>query len=164
MRRLILMRHGQAERPKPGLEDFERAIDAEGAAEARQAGRRLAEAGMAPDLALVSAATRTLQTWKAVSEAFGEVKTVEERDLYGASAASLVEAVRHAGEAAGAVMVVGHNPAIHQFAMLLARRCEDSPMTHKLLRGFPTGAAAVFGMDGETAPRMEALFLPGEAG
>ena len=160
MKRLILMRHGQAERPQPGLEDFERALDAEGVAEARQTGRRLAEAGMAPDLALVSSAQRALETWRASSAAFDPVEVEESPALYGATAARLVEAVREAEQAHGAatVMLVGHNPAIHQFALLLARRGADSPLAARLLKGFPTGSAAVFAMDGEDGPRLEQVF------
>ena len=63
MQRLILMRHGEAERPHPGLEDFDRALDEEGRAESRRMGKALSEAGLQPDLALVSAARRTLETW-----------------------------------------------------------------------------------------------------
>ena len=60
MRRLILMRHGEAERPHAGVDDFDRSLDEAGRAESRRMGRALAEAGLAPDLALVSAARRTL--------------------------------------------------------------------------------------------------------
>ena len=39
MMRLILMRHGEAERPHPGLEDFDRALDDDGRAECRRIAR-----------------------------------------------------------------------------------------------------------------------------
>ena len=68
MQRLILMRHGDAERPHTGTADFDRALTPEGRSESRAVGRALAEAGYRPDLALVSSAARTLQTWQACAE------------------------------------------------------------------------------------------------
>lgn len=148
MERLILMRHGEAERPAPGLEDFDRALDAEGRAESRLMGRVLARAGITPDLALVSASRRTVETWKAFAEAWQEpIAVAEDQGLYAASAARIAGAITDAAAGARTIIVVGHNPGIHQYAAHLARQSGASDKAVKpLYERFPTGSLAVFRM------------------
>ena len=71
MHRLILMRHAQAEASAPSGGDEARPLSAAGRAEALLMGRALAERGLKPDLALVSTAVRTRQTWEQMHDAFG---------------------------------------------------------------------------------------------
>ncbi len=154
MERLILMRHGDAERPAPGLEDFDRGLTAEGRAESRGVGKALAEAGLEPDLGLVSAARRAVETWDAAAEAFEGVKMTADSGLYAASSAKLAAAARAAGAHARVLMLVGHNPGIHQFALHLAHQSgANAEEARTLHERFPTGSAAVFriGMDGRAA-------------
>jgi phosphohistidine phosphatase len=161
MRRLILMRHGEAERPAPGLEDFDRALDEDGRAESRRLGRALVKADLVPDLALVSASRRTLETWRAVAEALPPGIEVEsDRRLYAASASQIAQAVAEAAPRAKVIMVVGHNPGIHQYAIHLARQADvaHSPLYEK----FATGSAAVFAMDKAGRPELERLLTAKE--
>lgn len=156
MRRLILMRHGEADRPAPGLDDFDRALDAEGRAESRRVGWALVEAGFTPDVALVSSARRTLETWRAAAEAFpAGLEPVRERRLYAASAPQIAQLVGEASVRGEVVMVVGHNPGVHQYAIHLARQAgvSDSPLYEK----FSTGSAAVFAFDRSGRPALERL-------
>ena len=156
MRRLILMRHGEAERPHPGLEDFDRALDDEGRHESRRMGKALAEAGFAPDLALVSAARRTVETWTETAAAFpGDIAVEQSRALYVASAAALSMAVTEAAPRAETIMLVGHNPGIHQYAAHLAQRDGGG----RRLDRFPTGSAAVFAIDEDGQPRLERTLM-----
>ncbi len=155
MKRLILMRHGEAVRPHAGIDDFDRSLDDEGRAESRRMGLALAEAGYVPDLALVSAARRTLETWAAAAAAFPDDVAVEQgRRFYAASAAALSIAVSEASDRAQTIMVVGHNPGIHQYAMHLSLQADGQPLAR-----FPTGSAAVFAFDGEGVPRFEQALM-----
>jgi len=88
MKRLILMRHGKAERSNVGG-DFERALTERGLADAALMGRLLADEGLTPDRALVSAARRTQQTWNAVPQAFPPPKAGLPRPLDPARAIQL---------------------------------------------------------------------------
>jgi phosphohistidine phosphatase len=155
MRRLILMRHGEAERPRPGLEDFDRALDEEGRAESRRMGQALAKAGFTPDLALVSASRRTLETWAGTAAAFtGDIAVEQRRGLYAASAVTLSASAAEAGGRAQTVMIVGHNPGIHQYAAHLAQQA-GAPVLDR----FSTGSAAVFAFDEEGRPRLEKTLM-----
>jgi phosphohistidine phosphatase len=161
MERLILMRHGEAERPAPGLEDFDRALDAEGRAEARLMGEVMARAGLEPDLALVSSARRTLETWKAVVEAFPcEIDLQEDRSLYAASASRLAAAAKLVAPRGRTLMMVGHNPGVHQYAIHLARQAGASEaQVRPLYERFPTGSVVVFAMEADGSPSFERLLL-----
>jgi phosphohistidine phosphatase len=74
MHRLILMRHAQAEPSASSGGDKARALSPAGRGEAVLMGRALAERGLKPDLALVSAATRTRQTGEHMHDALGDVE------------------------------------------------------------------------------------------
>lgn len=161
MRRLILMRHGEAERPSVGLEDFDRALDAEGRAESRRMGRALATAGLAPEFGLVSSSRRTVETWRAAAEAFGRnVKSHRDKRLYGATAPQIAQVVAEYASRGETLMVVGHNPGIHQYAIHLARQAGKAG--GELFEKFPTGSAAVFAVDADGHPAFERMLLAKE--
>src|ERR1700744_304444 len=93
MRRLVLFRHAKAERPAASGEDFTRALPERGRRDAYLIGRALAEAGVKPSLALVSASVRTRETWEASGLGSDATEARFERGLYNASAGQLRRAV-----------------------------------------------------------------------
>src|SRR5690606_1895601 len=116
MQRLILMRHAKAEASAPGG-DVDRALSERGRRDAAAMGRALAERGLKPDVALVSGARRTRDTWDAVSDFFGDVDMTVSNGLYNASADVLRRAVEAAEDEAGCLLLIAHNPGVHQLAV-----------------------------------------------
>lgn len=165
MDRLILMRHGKAEQHAASGGDFERALAPRGQGDAALMGKMLAQAGLAPDLALVSSARRTRETWEAVSPAFSSARVAFRRDLYHAEAQDVLAAIRDDAPDRGAVMVVGHNPGLHELALRLAMGGPVDPAQLARLRGkFPTSTVAVFTIDADGAPTLSHLFYASENG
>ena len=78
---------------------------------------------------------------------------VVEPALYGADADDVVEIVRGLGGDADSVMVVGHNPTVHELAVLLLDD-EDVNGRARLDTGFPTAALAVIAMATPTWTRL----------
>jgi len=155
MMRLILFRHAKAERRAVSGEDFDRRLTDRGRTDAVLMGEALRDLGMAPDLALVSAAARTTGTWDAMTGAFPEARADIRPELYDADAATLLAAAKDAG-AAGTVMIVAHNPGLHEAAFTLARGGQAEAEAMSGLRaGMPTATAGVFDLTG-AAPRLEA--------
>jgi phosphohistidine phosphatase len=73
----------------------------------------------------------------------GEV--LVEQDLYGASAAILLERLRSVPEDIRSVMLIGHNPAMQALVVELAdKRSSDPARLQSAARKFPTGALATF--------------------
>jgi phosphohistidine phosphatase len=148
MHRLILMRHAKAERDAPSGRDQDRPLSPRGQADAVLMGRTLAERGWRPDRALVSTATRTRQTWDLVQEGLGDVEVRTDPALYNASPDTLRRFVEASEDEVGCLIVVAHNPGIHLLAVEYLTESAASPsVLDRMSGGFPTGAAALFGVD-----------------
>ena len=149
MHRLILMRHAQADPSAPsGGGDEARPLSAAGRAEAVLMGRALAERGLKPDLALVSSAVRTRQTWEQMHDAFGDVEVRDEAALYNAGSDVIRRFVENSEDEAGCLLILAHNPGVHVLAAEYLIESAASPaVVDKLSGGFPTGAAALFTVD-----------------
>jgi phosphohistidine phosphatase len=161
MDRLILLRHGKAEQDSESGEDFDRRLKPRGERESAAMGESLAKLGYRPDLALVSPAARTRETWAAAQLAFGAVETRLEPSLYNAEAGTIRRAAERAGEGLGTVIVVAHNPGLQELAVALMREAgAPASLIAKAQRHFPPAAAAVFDIDAAGRPVPEGLFLP----
>ena len=141
------MRHAKAEQVGPT--DFERALSRRGRADAEAAGAWLAELGVSPDVALVSAAVRTRETWLGVAEgaSWSLAPTLDE-GLYAAGPETAMDLLRGLDASVGCVVVVGHNPTMAYVASLLDDGTGDPDAGNQLATGFPTGALAVFSYAG----------------
>ena len=159
MHRLILFRHAKTEARAPGGEDIDRALVERGRADSQRMGRILADAGMAPDLVLVSPAVRARETWTLASPAFPPAR-VEIRDgLYDATPEDVADELTKGVAAADTVMVVGHNPSLHELAISLLEDGWAEPSDiERVSAGFPTATAATFRFDGAGRACLEALF------
>jgi len=161
MHRLILMRHAQAEPNSPSGGDEARPLSAVGRNEALLMGRALAERGLKPDLALVSSAVRTRQTWEQMHDAFGDVEVRDEPRLYNAPADVLRGFVEASEEEAGCLLVLAHNPGVHALAGDYLSESAASPgILDRLAGGFPTGAAALFTVDAAGRCTYEGFLTP----
>ncbi|HML06564.1 MAG TPA: histidine phosphatase family protein [Xanthobacteraceae bacterium] len=119
MRRLLLLRHAKTERPKPGEPDRDRRLTSRGRADAPIIGAYMTRHGLVPDLALVSPVTRAEETWALVAAAFAkEPQVVEDERIYNAGPEKLISIIRKTGDAR-ALLVVGHNPGLHELAVAL---------------------------------------------
>ena len=141
MRRLILLRHAKSDWP-PGLADLDRPLDARGSEAAPRMARYMADEGLLPDLALVSPARRTRQTWDLVGPALGDVPMRTEARIYEAPAERLLEVVRETGEEVRGLLLVGHNPGFEELAARLVGH-GDRYAFARMREKFPTAALAV---------------------
>jgi phosphohistidine phosphatase len=143
MRRLMLLRHAKSDWTKPGARDHERVLAPRGREAAPRIGAYMARHGLVPDLALCSTATRARATWDLAAAAFVDPpSTVYEDRLYEVGAAALLDVVRETKPAVHLLLLVGHNPGLHDFAQRLIAS-GDVDMRQRLTEKFPTGALAV---------------------
>ncbi|WP_062316852.1 SixA phosphatase family protein [Demequina maris] len=143
---LILARHAKAEAPAAGLSDSDRALELIGRKASTRLGQVIAEAGLTPTLALVSPSNRTQQTWKLMSNAFGDCETVLDDELYETNVPGLLDVLKTAGEA-DTVVVVGHEPTSSAAAAHLAGSGSDKSALQRVAHGLPTATAAVLEFD-----------------
>src|SRR5262245_56403921 len=120
MLQLILLRHAKATPADATDDDHARALAAEGREAAPRMAAALAAAGAAPDAALVSDARRTRETWDLAAPSFPNAKVSFLKSLYLCPAETLMIEAEKAG--ANSVIIVGHNPGLHELATRLAYR------------------------------------------
>jgi phosphohistidine phosphatase len=148
MRRLLLLRHAKTEHDAPSGRDQDRRLDDRGRRDAAEIGGWIGRHPPFPDAVLVSTAVRTRQTWEIAWEAMKhrvprpQVETLPE--IYGADPSQLLETI-HGVSAADPrrLMVVGHNPGMHELALALTGS-GDAAGRKALADNLPTSGLAVF--------------------
>ncbi len=147
MRRLILLRHAKTEHDAPSGRDQDRRLDERGCKDAAEIGAWIARNPPFPDSVLVSSAARAHQTWDIAWEAIKgsapkpQVELVPE--LYGAEPAGLLHIIRATSAAdPKRLMLVGHNPGMHELALALAGS-GDGPARTALAQNLPTSGLVV---------------------
>jgi phosphohistidine phosphatase len=166
MRRLILFRHAKAEPRGPGQDDFDRALAPRGHQDAALVGQALAAEGVAPDLVLVSPARRTTETWISARDAFRAPAKVElVRDLYDAAPEAIRAAIDAAADRCETMMVIGHNPGLHEVAVdLLIDASATAAEIEPVAARFPTATAAVYAIDAAGRASLDGLYLARDLG
>lgn len=149
-RRLVIARHAKAEQSGPS--DFERPLSDRGHRDGAATGRWLAEQGVTPDAAFVSAALRTRETWAVVARAaqWGLVPEFDE-GLYAAESDTVMDLLRLQDDEVATVIVVGHNPTMAYLAQMLDDGEADPSVGEAMVADFPTSAVAILGYDGPWA-------------
>lgn len=170
MKRLILLRHAKAAAKDPGR-DFERPLAPRGHAQMKAVAAYLAAHaadGLRPDIAFVSPAARTRETWTRAKLA-GVTMHFEPR-IYEASTGALLSIVRAADEAVGTLLLVGHNPGVEDLAGKLVGSGDEATRS-RLKASFPTATLAVIDLEvgawrevGAGAGRLERVVTPADLG
>lgn len=150
-RRLILLRHAKSD--WPDVPDRDRPLAKRGRRDAPRIGRWLHEQGYQPDVVVVSAATRTRQTWDLVAPELGGSPAVHfEPRAYAASALTLLYLAQELPARYRTALLIGHNPGLSELATSLAAPSESDSATNNGPRpavSLPTAAVAVFDFRGD---------------
>jgi len=135
---LILLRHGKSDW-SGGESDHLRPLARRGRRQVPIAGRWLADNVGVIDLAVVSPAERTRETWRLATAELAVPPPVREDDrMYAGSVPSLLGVLRELPGELATVVLVGHNPGIEDLVGSLTGR--NVPM--------PTSALAVIDLAG----------------
>jgi phosphohistidine phosphatase len=137
-RTVVLLRHAKSDWSQ-GASDLSRPLGRRGRRQASQAARWLADNLATVDLAVVSPARRARSTWELASAPLGSaIPTRLDDRVYAASVNDLLDIVRRLPEPLETVVLVGHNPGLHELVARLTG--VDVPM--------PTSALAVVEVSG----------------
>ena len=140
MHTVYLLRHAKSSWSDPTLPDQDRPLARRGRRDAKRVAEHVVRLGIKPELVLCSASERTRETLELVRPAFGATSQVRlEAGLYAASADTLLERLRAVPEQVASVMLIGHNPGLHELAVALASTGTE---LERLKAKFPTGALA----------------------
>lgn len=147
MRRLMLFRHARTENDAPSGRDRDRRLDQRGEIDASEMGGWIAGHPPFPDLVLVSTAVRAHQTWElawaAMAKTAPQPKVELVDEIYAADPAQLLQVIHGASaDNSQRLMLVGHNPGVHELAIALAGG-GDATLRKSLIDNMPTAGIAV---------------------
>jgi phosphohistidine phosphatase len=150
-RTLVLFRHAKS--AWPDVADHDRPLARRGIQAAPVMGRWLRDAGLVPDLVLCSTARRARESWQFAQAGLAASPPVTfDRGIYEGMAADLLDLIRQVPATTGTLLLIGHNPAIEELALMLAvtsRAAGSSSGTaspgdlDRMRSKFPTAAIAV---------------------
>jgi phosphohistidine phosphatase len=154
--RLMLLRHAKAEKAEPGEADRGRHLNARGESDAPVIGAYMAHHGLIPDLVSVSPSARTRETWEGVATELAKRprEKFDER-LYNASRAAILALIKETPAAVRTLMVIGHNPAMHEVAHHLIAS-GDVEARERLNEGLPTSGLVVVDFAGDDWRKLHA--------
>ncbi len=149
MLRLAILRHAEAV-PLAEAGDLERGLSASGREMAERMGRYFREAELAPDLALVSPARRTRETFERLEHgAAQKFKLDAVPALYNASIETLEAILADQPKEMKFLLVIGHNPGLAEFANALAGKGKKAELA-KMREHFPTPCLALIDFDAKS--------------
>jgi phosphohistidine phosphatase len=141
MKTLTLLRHAKAVIPGAAIEDHQRPLAPRGHHAAAAVGRET----KAPELVLCSTSLRTRQTLEDVAAEWKAAPEVSfEEGLYLATPEALLRRIGEIDDRFRTAWIVGHNPGIHELALILAAHMPGRHRFPALAQRFPTAARAVF--------------------
>ena len=145
MHRLLLLRHAKSSWSDPGIRDHDRPLNDRGRRSAKAIGKHLQNQGWQPDVVLCSSARRTCET-AALLDLPRAAELMVEHDLYLADPETVLHRICALDDRAGTVLVIGHNPTMHEVALDLVAD-GDADALRRMGEKYPTGALAVFDVD-----------------
>jgi phosphohistidine phosphatase len=146
MKRIYLLRHAKSSWEDPGLADRDRPLAPRGRKAAARMGAYLREQRIRPDVVLCSPSRRTRETVERMGKALAKALVEVDEGLYAAGAEPLLDRLLRLPEARTSVMLVAHNPGLHDLTLALATGAPP-----RLAEKFPTGALATLEHDGTWA-------------
>jgi phosphohistidine phosphatase len=143
MRRLLLLRHAKSDWSDPGASDHERPLNRRGEEAAPRIGAYLHRHRLIADAVLCSTARRTRETWDLVATEIPDAPpaTYVER-IYEATPRALLDLLRNAEPGGMSLLMVGHNPGLHELATQLIAS-GDLGDRERLREKLPTGGLVV---------------------
>lgn len=139
----MLFRHAKAVSGTGEQTDEDRPLTPVGAEDAKKAGETLRRLGIAPALVLCSPSRRTRQTLEGLEEGLGQHLRAEfTARLYLTPPGDVLWQIQHMPESLRSLMVIGHNPTLHELCRALAGQGEKE-MLQALALKFPPAALAI---------------------
>lgn len=137
---LGLLRHGKSGMDDAALRDFDRGLNDRGRRGAALIGRYIAERGVAWDSVIASPAARVRLTLEA--SGLDLAPRFDER-AYLADAATLIDLLRHVEGDPASVLLVGHNPGLHELVFRLVDPECETDLFARVAEKFPTAGFAL---------------------
>ncbi len=142
MKTLTLLRHAKSGWDDPVARDFDRPLNPKGRKAARTVGKHLKSLGLGFDHVVASPAQRVVETIAEVADGYGSaIEPAWDKRLYLASAATLLDVARETPADADRLLMIGHNPGLEDFVLLLMASGEPA-LVSAVEAKYPTATVA----------------------
>jgi phosphohistidine phosphatase len=149
MKKLYLLRHAEAQNDF-SIDDKERALSEHGKIQSYKIGEYLKAQDITIDLALCSSANRTKMTLGAVIDAGAKIKKTTFQDsLYNAPTSAILDSILGSDASIERLLVVAHNPGIHQLAHMMAEK-GDIKEIQKLSLDYAPATLSIYTIESDT--------------
>ncbi|MCK6419016.1 MAG: histidine phosphatase family protein [Alphaproteobacteria bacterium] len=142
MKRLYLLRHALTLPTVPGGRDFERVLAPQGESDARALGIAMAEKSYHPQLIYCSPTQRTQRTCALIQTHGVTGNVVTQPIIYEGGRSDIFALIKNTPEHVQALLIVGHNPSMHELAAMLAAH-EPETFLNVLAAGYRPGMLCV---------------------
>ncbi len=143
-----MLRHAEAANKNKNIpEDHDRPLTKNGAESCLAIRKFLVENNEIPERVISSTARRTRETFERV---FGGLDVAAKFDLrlYLGGVAEIFSIIHEAGPETGSLMIIGHNPGLHEFCVNFSRASgKENAVIRKLRNNYPPCAMAVFSIE-----------------
>ncbi len=144
MKKLYILRHAKALQTNK-IDDHERPLSQEGVEACASVAAYMQAQHIQPEGIVCSPSARTRGTIDIIAEHYplnADIRLIPA--LYLASAGELFAIINRVEERVSSLLISGHNPGLHYFAMLLAGEQGDPSLLALLKRGLPTASLVSF--------------------
>ena len=125
MKKIYVMRHAKAVHNSK-IDDHERPLQDVGIESCRQLARLLEKDALIPDHVICSPSVRTRQTLGVLAETvYATIPVTFLPSLYQASSNEILYDVTRLPSTLSSVLIIGHNPGLHNFCLMLAGRGDE---------------------------------------
>lgn len=143
---LYILRHAKAETGSASQDDHQRTLNERGIEACDIMGKYMFRHHIQPDRVLCSTAERTSETWTRLQPSFKQPPALEySEQLYLASANEILKVIAQVPDTVGSLMIVGHNPGLHQLSLKLSKAGDESLIDTLALK-FPTCSLATINL------------------
>ena len=147
MKTVTLLRHAKSGWDDAVARDFDRPLNAKGRKAAQAMGRHLKRLGLGFDHIVASPAQRVMETVADLAAGYGAaIEPAWDKRLYRASAATLLDVARETPADAGRLLMIGHNPGLEDFVLMLTQGGEPD-MIAAAEEKYPTATLAELSFD-----------------
>ncbi len=144
MKRLMLMRHGEAQVPEKGTPDKWRRLTRKGINDMRHLHRQLLAEGLLPQFALASNANRTEMTLVEVmggSDYQGDIDFSAE--LYDADKDIIIQKAAELDDQYQSALIVAHSPGIYHAIIALVGETHHPELENKIGNNYKSGTLTI---------------------
>lgn len=145
MKRICILRHAKAGKGhKKILDDHDRPLTSKGLEASKALATYIDNSDFTPDLIICSTSKRTRKTSEIVFKSFfPDTDIIYSSKLYLAKESDLYEIIKETSDSVNNLVVVGHNPGLHEFCSMLVSD-GDKTQIRQLREHFSPGAMAIF--------------------